>query len=194
VVLDSVVELKNVASLVFNEQEGSYLVGIIAARKSRSGTIGFIGGMDIPLIQKFRGAYEAGAHASNPSINVLANYVGLTDSAWNDPAKGREIAVSQISRGAEVLFAAAGNSGLGAFDAVEMQSGTFVIGVDSNQDWIKPGHVLTSMVKRVDNAIYEIIKDEASGDFNGGITLSTWKTMASLIHWISTTRICSRRT
>ena len=168
-IIDGVIELPNVASLVFKEHEGSYLVGMIAARKSKTGTIGFIGGMDIPLIHRFETGYEEGARAVNPSIRVIDNYVGVTDAAWNNPGKGKELAVAQISKGVDVIFTAAGNSGLGAFDAVEPYDDRYVIGVDSNQNWVKPGHVLTSMVKRVDNAVYQIVSDRVSGKFQGGI-------------------------
>lgn len=164
----------NVASLVFKEHEGSYLVGMIAARTTRTGTLGFLGGMDIPLIHRFEKGYEEGAQAVNPDIRVIQNYVGVTDAAWNNPGKGKELATAQIDQGADVIFTAAGNSGLGAFDAVE-QAGTqngrathFVIGVDSNQNGVKPGFVLTSMVKRVDNAVYNIINDIVGRTFQGG--------------------------
>jgi basic membrane protein A len=164
----------NVASLVFKEHEGSYLVGMIAGMTSKTGTLGFIGGMDIGLIHRFEGGFEQGAKAANPKIQVIQNYVGVTDAAWNNPGKGKEIALAQISKGADVIFTAAGNSGLGAFDAVE-QSGKesgrathFVIGVDSNQNMVKPGFVLTSMVKRVDNAVYDIVKDVVAHKFQGG--------------------------
>ncbi len=159
-------QLPNVAYLLFKEHQGSYLVGMIAARKSQSGVLGFIGGMDIPLIHKFATGYEEGARAVNSNIRVITNYVGVTDAAWNNPGKGKELALAQIGKGADVIFTAAGNSGLGAFDAVE-QNHKFVIGVDSNQNWVKPGFVLTSMVKRVDNAVYQIIKDRVSGSFQG---------------------------
>jgi basic membrane protein A and related proteins len=165
---------KNVASLVFKEHEGSYLVGVIAARTSRTGTLGFVGGMDIPLIRRFARGFEEGARFVNPDIRVIENYVGVTDAAWNNPGKGKELSMAQIGKGADVIFAAAGNSGLGAFDAVE-QAGTengrarrFVIGVDSNQNGVKPGFVLTSMVKRVDTAVYDIVKDVVEGKFAGG--------------------------
>lgn len=161
-------QLPNVAYLLFKEHQGSYLVGMIAARKSETGTIGFIGGMDIPLIHKFATGYEEGARAVNPNVRVLTNFVGVTDAAWNNPGKGKELALAQIGKGADVIFTAAGNSGLGAFDAVE-QNNKFVIGVDSNQNWVKPGHVLTSMVKRVDTAVYQIIKDRVGGAFKGGV-------------------------
>src|SRR5512140_457152 len=128
-IIDGVIDRPNVASLVFKEHEGSYLVGIIAARKSKTGVLGFIGGMDIPLIHKFETGFEEGARAANPNIRVIQNYVGVTDTAWNNPGKGKELAIAQISKGADVIFTAAGNSGLGAFDAAE-QYGKFVIGVD----------------------------------------------------------------
>ncbi len=165
----------NVASLVFREHEGSYLVGMIAASKSKTGILGFIGGMDIPLIHKFETGYEEGARSINPNIKVLDNYVGVTDSAWNNPGKGKELTLNQIDKGADIIFTAAGNSGLGAFDAVEQygkdennDGKKFVIGVDANQNGVKPRFVLTSMVKRVDNAVYEVVKEVLSGNFNGG--------------------------
>lgn len=167
-IIDGVIDLPNVASLVFKEHEGSYLVGMIAARASETGTIGFIGGMDIPLIHRFQKGYEEGATSVRPDIRVITNYVGVTDAAWNNPGKGKELAVAQIGKGADVIFTAAGNSGLGAFDAAE-QYDKLVIGVDSNQNWMKPGFVLTSMVKRVDNAVYQIIEDKLNGEFQGGI-------------------------
>lgn len=166
---------QNVASLVFREHEGSYLVGMIAAQKSKSGVLGFVGGMDIPLIHKFATGYEEGAKSVNPNVRVITNYVGVTDSAWNNPGKGKELALNQIEKGADVLFTAAGNSGLGAFDAVEQygvnangEANKFVIGVDSNQNGVKPGFVLTSMVKRVDNAVYDVVKEVLGGQFKGG--------------------------
>jgi basic membrane protein A len=173
-IIDGVSELPNVASLVFKEHEGSYLVGILAAKTDTTGTIGFVGGMDIPLIHRFEVGYEEGARAVNPSIRVVQNYVGVTDSAWNNPGKGKELALAQIAKGADVIFTAAGNSGLGVFDAVEQQGKQngrathFVIGVDSNQNMVKPGFVLTSMVKRVDNAVYSIVQDVVNGKFQAG--------------------------
>jgi basic membrane protein A len=173
-VVDGVSNLPNVASLVFKEHEGSYLVGMLAARASQTGTIGFLGGMDIGLIHRFKEGYEEGARAVNPNIRVIPNYVGVTDAAWNNPGKGKELALAQIGKGADVIFTAAGNSGLGAFDAVEQmgkQNGRathLVIGVDSNQNMVKPGFVLTSMVKRVDNAVYDIIKDVVNKQFQTG--------------------------
>ncbi len=171
---DGKTSMPNVAGLLFKEHEGSYLVGMIAAKTSRTGTVGFVGGMDIPLIRRFEKGYEEGARAVNPRIQIVQNYVGVTDAAWNNPGKGKELSLAQMDKGADVIFAAAGNSGLGAFDAVE-QAGTlngrathFVIGVDSNQNGVKPGFVLTSMVKRVDNAVYDIVKEVVEGRFRGG--------------------------
>ena len=174
-IIDGVSELPNVASLVFKEQEGSYLVGMLAAQTSRTGTIGFLGGMDIGLIHRFEKGYEEGAKSVNPNIKVIENYVGVTDSAWNNPGKGKELSLAQISKGADVIFTAAGNSGLGAFDAVEQQGKEngrathFVIGVDSNQNMVKPGFVLTSMVKRVDNAVYNIVQEVYNHRFSPGL-------------------------
>jgi basic membrane protein A and related proteins len=174
-IVDGASQLPNVASLVFKEHEGSYLVGMIAARASKTGVLGFLGGMDIGLIHRFKTGYEEGAKSVRPDVRVIDNYVGVSDSAWNNPGKGKEIALAQISKGADVIFTAAGNSGLGAFDAVEQagkdESGRarrFVIGVDSNQNGVKPGFVLTSMVKRVDNAVYTIVEDVVNKRFKGG--------------------------
>jgi basic membrane protein A len=174
-IIDGVSGLPNVASLVFKEHEGSYLVGVIAAKTSKTNTIGFVGGMDIPLIHRFETGYEEGAKAVNPKIQIVKNYVGVTDASWNNPGKGKELALAQIAKGADVIFTAAGNSGLGVFDAVE-QAGKangvathFVIGVDSNQNMLKPGFVLTSMVKRVDNAVYAIVQDVVDRKFAGGL-------------------------
>jgi len=174
-IVDGASELPNVASLVFKEHEGSYLVGMIAARESKTGVLGFIGGMDIGLIHRFATGYEEGAKAARPDARVIVNYVGVTDSAWNNPGKGKELALAQIGKGADVIFTAAGNSGLGAFDAVEQagrdasgRANRFVIGVDSNQNGVKPGFVLTSMVKRVDNAVYQIVSDVVNKRFKGG--------------------------
>lgn len=175
-IVDGVSELPNVASLVFKEHEGSYLVGILAAKTTRTGTLGFLGGMDIGLIHRFLRGYEEGAKSVNPDIRIIHNYVGVTDAAWNNPGKGKELALAQISKGADVIFTAAGNSGLGAFDAAEERgkgpdgrATHFVIGVDSNQNMVKPGFVLTSMVKRVDNAVYQIAQDVVNHRFNAGL-------------------------
>ena len=174
-IVDGASQMPNVASLVFKEHEGSYLVGMIAAQESKTGVLGFIGGMDIGLIHRFAKGYEEGAKAARPDARVIVNYVGVTDGAWNNPGKGKELALAQIGKGADVIFTAAGNSGLGAFDAVEQagkdaqgRANRFVIGVDSNQNGVKPGFVLTSMVKRVDNAVYQIVSDVVNKKFQGG--------------------------
>ncbi len=166
---------ENVASLVFREHEGSYLVGIIAAETTKTGTIGFVGGMDIPLIHRFETGYREGAQSVDPNIKVIKNFVGVTDHAWNNPGKGKELSLAQIQKGADVIFTAAGNSGLGAFDAAEQygkdangRANKYVIGVDSNQNGVKPGFVLTSMVKRVDVAVYDVVRDITQGKFDGG--------------------------
>lgn len=168
VIIDGEIKLPNVTSLLFREHEGSYLVGMIAAMKSQTGTVGFIGGMDIPLIHRFETGYAEGARAANPNVNVIANYVGVTPAAWNNPGQGKELAIAQIGKGADVIFTAAGNSGIGAFDAAE-QNKKFVIGVDSNQNWVKPGYVLTSMIKRIDNAVYQTIAERVNGQFKPGV-------------------------
>jgi basic membrane protein A len=131
--------------------------------------------MDIPLIHRFNKGYEEGAKAVDPDVRLVTSYVGVTDHAWNNPGKGKELALNQIEKGADVIFTAAGNSGLGAFDAVEQfgrnadgEANRFVIGVDSNQNAVKPGFVLTSMVKRVDNAVYDAVKEVLEGQFQGG--------------------------
>jgi len=162
-----VVNQPNAVSLTFEEHKGSFLVGVIAAAKSQTGIIGFVGGMDIPLIRKFELGYELGAKSINPNIKVLQNYAGVTPTAWNDKTRGRELAMSQYDRGADVIFAAAGLTGLGVFDAAE-ETGKFVIGVDANQNYVKPRRVLTSMLKRSDIGVYETIKAAVNGTFRGG--------------------------
>jgi basic membrane protein A len=167
-IIDAQVDAPNVRSLMFEEHEGAFLVGAIAAMTTKTGKIGFVGGMDIPLIRRFHMAYEAGAKKINPQIAIVANYVGITSEAWNNPPKGKELAVSQYDSGADIIFAAAGASGLGVFDAAEEKK-KFAIGVDANQDWTKPGLILTSMLKRVDQAVYSTIEESKSGAFVGGI-------------------------
>jgi basic membrane protein A len=167
-IVDGVCDSPNVASLLFKEHQGSFLVGMIAASKSQTRTLGFVGGMDIPLIRKFLKGYEEGAKYVNPNIRVLNNFIGITDAAWNNPSQGKELALAQIQQGADVVFQAAGNSGLGVFDAAEAAK-KLAIGVDSNQNFVKPGFILTSMVKRIDNAVFAVVKDEIEGKFKGGI-------------------------
>ncbi|MGZ3743055.1 MAG: BMP family lipoprotein [Pseudobdellovibrionaceae bacterium] len=167
VLVDGEITAPNVRSLLFEDHEGSFLVGAAAALKSKSGKIGFIGGMDIPLIRRFGLGYEAGAKHVNPKIQIITNYIGVTGEAWNNPAKAKELALAQISQGADVLFVAAGASGSGVFDAVEEKK-KLAIGVDSNQNWIKPGFILTSMLKRVDIAVYNTIQDTQGGKYTAG--------------------------
>jgi len=167
-IVDSEVDAPNVRSLMFEEHEGAYLIGAIAAMTSKTGKIGFVGGMDIPLIRRFEMGYEAGAKKINPEIKVVDNYVGVTSEAWNNPPKGKELAVSQYEAGADIIFAAAGASGLGVFDAAE-EKRKFAIGVDANQNWTKPGLILTSMLKRVDEAVFTTIEDAKAGKFTGGV-------------------------
>ncbi len=166
-IVDAEVNLPNVRTLLFEEHEGSYLVGALAALKSKTGKLGFIGGMDVPLIRRFEMGYSAGAKSVNPKITVLSNFIGVTASAWNNPPKAKELALSQFSQGADVTFAAAGASGVGVFDAAEEKK-KFGIGVDSNQNWMKPGFVLTSMLKRVDVAVARTIEEALAGKFSAG--------------------------
>ena len=154
VIIDAVVDQPNVRSIIFQEHEGSYLVGVLAAMASETDTVGFIGGMDIPLISRFACGYAQGVTATNPDATVLANMTGTTPAAWNDPVRGGELTRDQIGRGADVVFAAAGGTGVGVLQTAT-DEGIFSIGVDSNQNYLHPGSVLTSMLKRVDVAVYE---------------------------------------
>jgi len=157
-IADMVVDQPNVKSIVFNEHEGSYLVGMMAAMASKTGTVGFIGGMDIPLIRKFGCGYAQGVLAANPEAKVVLNMTGTTPAAWNDPVKGAELAKAQKAQGADVIYAAAGGTGIGVLQTAA-DEGILSIGVDSNQNYMHPGQVLTSMIKRVDNAVYEAFKE-----------------------------------
>ncbi len=157
-IIDMVVEQPNVKSVVFTEEQGSFLVGMMAALASKTNTVGFVGGMDIPLIRKFGCGYAQGVKAAKPDATVILNMTGTTPAAWNDPVKGGELAKSQKAQGADVIFAAAGATGLGVLQAAA-DEGILSIGVDSNQDHLFPGKVLTSMIKRVDVAVYNIFKE-----------------------------------
>ncbi len=158
----------NLRQYSFKEHEGSYLVGVAAALASETGTIGFVGGMDIPLIRKFACGYKQGAKAANADIGILENMTGTTPAAWNDPAKGAELARGQIDRGADVIYHAAGGTGMGVIRAAA-EAGKLAIGVDSNQNAIAPGYVLTSMLKRVDVAAYDTLMDARNGEFTSGV-------------------------
>lgn len=166
-IVDGEVNQPNVRSLMFEEHEGSFVVGAIAALKSKGNKIGFIGGMDIPLIRRFSVGYAAGVKYINPKAQIIENYIGVTGEAWNNPAKAKELALAQISQGVEVIFVAAGASGSGVFDAVEEKK-KLAIGVDSNQNWMRPGFILTSMQKRVDEAVFKTIADTQQGKFSSG--------------------------
>jgi basic membrane protein A len=168
-IVDGVIEgLPNVSSLVFNEHEGSFLVGVIAGLMTKSNIIGFVGGMDIPLIHKFEVGYKAGALYVNPKVKVLINYIGVTGDAFKDPVKGKELALAQYKRGADIIYHASGASGEGVFEAAK-ETKKYAIGVDSPQSWIMPDRIITSMLKRVDVAVYETIKDVKEGKFKPGI-------------------------
>jgi basic membrane protein A len=158
----------NLAGLTFREEEGSFLVGAMAAMKSETGRIGFVGGMDVPLIHRFEAGYIAGAHYINPAISVTVAYAGSSPQAFADPAKGKELALLQYGRGVDVIYHAAGSTGLGVIEAAR-EAGKFAIGVDSNQNYVAPGTVLTSMVKRVDNAVYAVVQSAHEGRFEGGL-------------------------
>ncbi len=176
VIIDMVVDAPNVRSVVFNEHEGSYLVGMMAAMASESDTVGFIGGMDIPLIRRFACGYAQGVKAVNADATVIANMTGTTPAAWNDPVKGSELTKAQISQGADVVFAAAGGTGVGVLQTAA-DEGILSVGVDSNQNYLHSGKVLTSMMKRVDNAVYNAFSDgpgletgfNVMGLANGGV-------------------------
>jgi len=162
-IVDNTVDQPNVASLLFREHEGSFLVGVIAGSMTRTNVIGFVGGLEIPLIRRFQVGFEEGVLAVNPDAEIVIGYVG----AFNDPTKGKELALSQYENGADIIFAAAGKSGEGVI-AASAETGNFSIGVDSNQDYIAPGNVITSMMKKVDKAVLTITEDAAAGNFAGG--------------------------
>ena len=165
-------DVPNLRQVSFAEHEGSYLVGMLAAMASKSGTVGFVGGMDVPLIRHFGCGYAQGAKAVNPDIKIVANMTGTTPAAWNDPVKGSELTKAQISQGADVVYAAAGGTGVGVLQTAA-DEGILSIGVDSNQNYLHPGKVLTSMLKRVDVAVYEAMKagpDVETGVFTLGLT------------------------
>ena len=167
-IIDMVVEQPNVQSVVFKEQEGSYLVGILAVMASKTGTVGFVGGMQVPLIGKFECGYVGGVKSVKADAKVLRNYTGDTPAAWNDPTRGAEITNNQISQGADVIYHAAGGTGVGVLQAAA-DAGKLGIGVDSNQNGLHPGKVLTSMLKRVDVAVYDAFTNARAGTLEGGI-------------------------
>jgi len=168
IIVDSVVDKPNVRSVLYKEEEGSYLVGVLAGMASKTGKVGFVGGMDIPLIRKFECGYEQGARAVKSNIEVFQNMTGTTGAAWNDPVRGGELAKNQIDQGADVVYAAAGATGLGVLQTAA-DNKKLSIGVDSNQNHLHPGSVLTSMVKRVDLAVYNAFNDTKNDKFTPGV-------------------------
>ena len=176
-------DMPNVRGIGFNEHEGSYLVGMLAAQASKTGTVGFVGGMDIPLIRRFGCGYAQGVLAFNPDATVIANMTGTTPAAWNDPVKGSELTKSQISQGADVVFAAAGGTGVGVLQTAA-DEGILSIGVDANQNYLHSGKVLTSMLKRVDIAVYDAFKagnNLETGSFTGVVGYAMDEHNASLV-------------
>ncbi len=161
---DYLADMPNVASLVFKEHEGSFLAGFLAGSMTETGVVGFVGGMEVPVIFNFQTGYEQGVQYANPDATVLINYAG----DFGDPGTGKELAVSQFERGADIIYHAAGGTGMGVFEAAE-ENNFYAIGVDSEQDGIAPGYILTSMLKRVDVAVYNIIADLVQGEFNAGV-------------------------
>ena len=157
-IVDMVVDLPNVQSIVFKEHEGSYLVGLLAGMASKTAKVGFVGGMDIPLIRKFACGYAQGVKAAKPDATIFQNMTGDTGAAWSDPVKGGEITKGQMAQGADVIYAAAGATGLGVLQAAA-DGGALSIGVDANQNFLHPGKVLTSMLKRVDVAVFNVMKN-----------------------------------
>ena len=157
-------DMDNVASLVFKEHEGSFLAGVLAGMMTETGTVGFVGGMEAPVIHNFQIGFEQGVKYANPDCEILINYAG----DFGDPGRGKELAVSQHERGADIIYHAAGGTGMGVFEAAEEED-FYAIGVDENQDHIAPGYILTSMLKRVDVAVYNIIADLVKGEFNAGV-------------------------
>jgi basic membrane protein A len=167
-IIDTTVDKPNVQSMNFRADEASFLVGVIAAETSKTGKVGFVGGVDIPLISAFECGYAQGVkYASDGKDEVIANMTGTTPAAWNDPVKGGELAKSQIDRGADIVYAAAGSTGQGVLKAAA-DAGKFGIGVDSNQNGLFPGKVLTSALKRVDVATYDSFMQAKNGTWKAG--------------------------
>jgi basic membrane protein A len=158
----------NVAALKFKEEEGSFLVGALAAMVGHSKKVGFVGGMDSPLIQKFEAGYRAGVKHVCPDCSVLVSYAGVTPDAFRNPGKGKELALTEYAQGANIIFHASGSTGLGVFEAAR-QTGKYAIGVDADQYDEAPGRILTSMVKGVDVAVFDMIQRVKNGTFQGGV-------------------------
>jgi basic membrane protein A and related proteins len=159
---------RNLVALKFKEEEGSFLVGALAALVSTTGKVGFVGGMQIPLIKKFEAGYVAGVHAVNPRAQVIIKYAGSTGTAFKDPTKGKELALAEYNQGADIIYHASGSTGLGVFEAAR-EKGRLAIGVDSDQQDEAPENILTSMVKRVDVAVFDAIRETTEGRWSGGV-------------------------
>ena len=170
-IIDGVVDAPNVQNVIYKEHEGSFLVGVMAAMASNSGTVGFVGGMDIPLISRFECGYKQGVAHADSSMNVLAQMTGSTPAAWGNPTKGGEITRSQVENGADVVYAAAGGTGIGVYQtAADM--GVLAIGVDSNQNYMQPGTMLTSMYKKVGLAAYNSFAAAVAGNWEAGFSVN----------------------
>ena len=167
-IVDVALDIPNVASLNYKANEGSFLVGAIAGLKSANGQIGYIGGVDVPLLREFEAGYVAGVHAVNPDAVVSITYISEDTSGFNLPDKAKEIALTQYESGIDVIYTVAGGSGLGVLEAAQAQ-GKYVIWVDSNGNHLAPGTVLTSMVKQIENSVYGVINETINGTFMGGL-------------------------
>lgn len=166
-IVDEEGKAPNIASLLFKAHEGTYLVGAIAAMKTKTNRIGFVGGMNVPLLHRFEAGYRAGAHAIHPDIEVIVDYAGVTPQAFSDPARGKELAIAQYNKGVDVILAAAGATSLGILEAAK-EKDKFLIWVDANGNHLAPGLVLTSMIKGVELSIYQTIQSVVEGNFSGG--------------------------
>lgn len=167
-IIDNAVDLPNVQSIEFAYNEGAFLVGALAGMKTETNKVGFVGGMDIPIIKDFACAYEHGAHFVNADVEVLENMTGTTPAAWSDPARGRELALGQYDRGADIVFAAAGGTTLGILQA-SADAGKLSIGVGQNQNGVHPGHVLTSATAEISTAVYLVMMDAHNGKLEPGV-------------------------
>lgn len=180
-IIDAVVDRPNVTSVTFREEQGSFLAGALAAMTTKTKTIAFLGGMDIPLLRKFEAGYAAGARQIDPAVKILVKYVG----SFDDVAAGKELGGVLYDQGADIVYVAAGKAGLGAIEQAKDRSGVYAIGVDSDQDGLAPGKILTSVVKRVDVGVFRICADAAAhrprpralvlGLKEGGVSLTDFR-------------------
>ncbi len=166
--IDDEADPSNVASLIYKAHEGTFLAGVIAALKTESKKVGFVGGMKVPLVEAFEIGYAAGIKHTNPNVELLVNYVGVTPQAFDNPAKAKELALAQYNKGVDVIIAAAGASGLGVLEAAQ-QTKKYIIWVDSNGNHLLPGQVLTSIIKGVEVSVYQMIEKVVNGTFTGGV-------------------------